>query len=105
MTAVSSLLVAESGTSARKTDFCLYSELSGTTEYNTVQSVPLVEPFLSSGDRLLRYDAAWWLSFREVNTKVTNELKNAMQDESLGASERSAARDRLRDMAEGKFVP
>jgi hypothetical protein len=69
------------------------------------QSVPLVEPFLSSGDRLLRYDAAWWLSFREVNTKVTNELKNAMQDESLGASERSAARDRLRDMAEGKFVP
>jgi hypothetical protein len=69
------------------------------------QSVPLVEPFLSSGDRLLRYDAAWWLSFREVNTKVTNELKNAMQDESVDESERSAARDRLRDMAEGKFVP
>jgi hypothetical protein len=69
------------------------------------RSVPLVRPFLDSSDALVRYDAAWWLSFRQIDATVTNELKRAAQDESLEESQRSSARDRLRDMAEGKWVP
>ena len=69
------------------------------------KSIPLVEPFLISNDPLVRYQAAWWLSFREVNETVTDELKMTMQDKSIEAWARSGARDRLRDIAEGKFIP
>lgn len=66
------------------------------------QTISLVEPFLSSSDPLVRYQAAWWLSFREVNTLVINELNNAMQDETIEEWARSGATDRLRDMSAGR---
>src|SRR5262249_10495646 len=44
------------------------------------QAIPLAEPFLNSSDPLIRYQAAWWLSFRQVNNAVINELNNAMRD-------------------------
>jgi hypothetical protein len=69
------------------------------------KSVPLVRPFLNSSDPLVRYQVAWWLSFRQVDATVMNELKHAEQDESIEDWARSGARDRLRDMAEGKYVP
>jgi hypothetical protein len=69
------------------------------------KSVPLVAPFLDSSDPLVRYQAAWWLSFRQVDATVMNELKYAEKDESIEEWARSGARDRLRDMAEGKYVP
>jgi hypothetical protein len=69
------------------------------------KSVPLIRPFLNSSDPLVRYQAAWWLSFRQVDAAVINELKHAEQDESVEEWARSGARDRLRDMAEGKYVP
>lgn len=68
-------------------------------------SIPLVEPFLKSRDPLVRYQAAWWLSFRQVDASVMNELKHTEQDGSVEEWARSGARDRLRDMAEGKYVP
>ena len=69
------------------------------------KSVLLVRPVLNSSDPLVRFQAAWWLSFRKVDATVMNELKRAEQDESLEEWARSGARDRLRDMAEGKWVP
>jgi hypothetical protein len=68
-------------------------------------SAPLVKPFLNSSDPLVRYQAAWWLSFRQVDATVMNELKHTEQDESVEEWARSGARDRLRDMAEGKWLP
>ena len=69
------------------------------------QAIPLVEPFLSSSNPLLRYQAARWLSFRQVNSAVMNELNNAMRDEGLEEWARSGARERLGDMAAGRYVP
>ncbi|SRR5437016_10302255 len=69
------------------------------------KGVPLVKPFLNSSDPLIRYQAAWWLSFRHVDAMVMNELKHAERDESIEEWARSGARDRLGDMAEGKYVP
>jgi hypothetical protein len=46
-------------------------------------SVPLVKPFLNSSDPLVRYQAAWWLSFRHVDASVISELKHAEQDNSV----------------------
>jgi len=69
------------------------------------QAIPLVEPFLSSSNPLIRYQAAWWLSFRQVNSAVMNELNNAMRDEGIEEWARSGARERLGDMAAGRYVP
>ena len=69
------------------------------------QAIRLVEPFLNSSDPLIRYEAAWWLSFRQVNSAVINELTNAMRDESIGEWARSGARERMIDMATGRYVP
>jgi hypothetical protein len=69
------------------------------------QAIPLAEPFLNSSDPIIRYQAAWWLSFRQVNNVVINELNNAMQDECIEEWARSGARDRLIDMAAGRYLP
>jgi hypothetical protein len=69
------------------------------------QSIPLVEAFLNSSDSLVRYQAAWWLSFRKVNAAVINALNNTMRDKTIEEWARSGARDRLLDMREGKWLP
>ena len=69
------------------------------------QSIPRVEPFLSSGDPLVRYQAAWWLSFRKMDAAVIDELKKTAQDENVEKWARYGARERLRDIAEGRYVP
>jgi hypothetical protein len=69
------------------------------------QTIPLVEPFLNSSDPLVRYQAAWWLSFRKVDAAVVGELKKTSQDQNVEEWARSGALDRLRDMAEGRYVP
>src|SRR5215471_1303008 len=78
---------------------------SWTEELVGRHAIPLVELFLRSSYPLIRYQAAWWLSFREVNNAVITELKNAMQDESIEEWARSGARDRLLDMAAGRDLP
>jgi hypothetical protein len=69
------------------------------------QTIPLVEPFLNSSAPLVRFQAAWWLSFRKVDATVVDELKKTAQDENVEEWARSGARDRLRDIAEGRYVP
>jgi hypothetical protein len=54
---------------------------------------------------LIRYQVAWWLSFRELDSKVIDELTSAMHDESLAEWARSGARDRINDIAQGKWLP
>ena len=78
---------------------------SWTEELIGKQAIPLVEPFLRSSNPLIRYQAAWWLSFRQVNSAVMNELNNAMRDESIEEWARSGARERLGDIAAGRYVP
>jgi hypothetical protein len=78
---------------------------SWTEELIGKQAIPLVEPFLNSSDPIIRYQAAWWLSFRQVNNVVINELTNAMQDECIEEWARSGARERLIDMAAGRYLP
>ena len=65
--------------------FSLVEELIGKN------SVPLIKPFLNSSDPLVRYQAAWWLSFRHVDASVINELKHAEQDDSVEEWARSGA--------------
>ena len=69
------------------------------------QAIPLAEPFLNSTDSIIRYEAAWWLSFRQVNNVVINELNNAMRNYSIEEWKRSKARERLQDMAAGRYLP
>jgi HEAT repeat protein len=69
------------------------------------EATPLVEPFLNSGDPLVRYQAAWWLSFRKVDAAVVDELKKTSQDQNVEEWARSGASERLRDMSEGRYVP
>jgi hypothetical protein len=69
------------------------------------QTVPLVEPFLNSSDPLVRYQAAWWLSFRKLDAAVVGELKKTSRDQNVEEWARSGARERLRDVAEGRYVP
>jgi hypothetical protein len=69
------------------------------------QTIPRVQPFLNSIDPLVRYQAAWWLSFRKVDAAVVDELKKTSQDQTVEEWARSGAIDRLRDMAEGRYVP
>jgi hypothetical protein len=69
------------------------------------QTIPLVEAFLNSSDPLIRFQTAWWLSFRKVDAAVLGELKKTSQDQSIEEWARSGAQDRLRDMAAGRYVP
>jgi hypothetical protein len=69
------------------------------------EAIPLVEPFLNSDDPRIRFSAAWWLSFRKVDATVIDELKKVSQDQSVDESERTTASERLRDMAEGRYLP
>jgi hypothetical protein len=69
------------------------------------RSISRVEPFLNSRDPLVRYQTAWWLSFRKVDGAVTDVLKSTSQDDNVEQWARFGARDRLRDMAEGRYLP
>jgi len=69
------------------------------------EAVNRVQPFLSSSDPEVRYGAAWWLSFRELDAAVMNELRQAAQDQLIQEGERSGARERLRDISDGRYVP
>jgi len=69
------------------------------------EAVIRVQPFLSSSDPEVRYGAAWWLSFRKLDATVMNELRQAAQNQDVQEGERSGAKDRLRDIAEGRYVP
>jgi hypothetical protein len=69
------------------------------------ETVGRVEPFLNSSDPEVRYGAAWWLSFRKLDAAVMNELRKAAQDHNVQEGERSGAKDRLRDIADGRYVP
>ena len=69
------------------------------------EAIPQVEPFLNSADPLVRYQAAWWLSFRKVDAAVLDELKKTSQDHNVEEWARSGASERLRDMAEGRYLP
>jgi hypothetical protein len=69
------------------------------------EAIPLVEPFLNAGDPLVRYQAAWWLSFRKVDAAVVDELKKTSQDQNVEEWARSGASERLRDIAEGRYLP
>lgn len=60
--------------------------------------VPLVEPFLKESDPLVRYQAAWWLSFRNPNDTVVAILLTAANDQTIEAWARSGGVQRLRDM-------
>jgi len=64
-------------------------------------AIPAVEPFLDSNDELVKYQAAWWLSFRQVSDSVTNALGDAKDNPSIEEWARSGARQRLRDMHRG----
>jgi hypothetical protein len=69
------------------------------------EAVGRVQPFLNSGDPEVRYGAAWWLSFRKLDATVMNELRKAAQNHDVQEGERSGARERLRDIADGRYVP
>jgi hypothetical protein len=69
------------------------------------QTIPLVEPFLNSSDPLVQYQAAWWLSFRKMDTAVVGELKKTSLDQNVEEWARSGARERLRDIAERRYLP
>jgi hypothetical protein len=60
--------------------------------------VPLVEPFLKESDPLVRYQAAWWLSFRTPNDTVVAILLTTASDQTIEAWARSGAEQRVRDM-------
>ena len=68
-------------------------------------AVLVVESFLSSDDELVRYQAAWWLSFRRVSDSVTTVLVKTRNDPSIEEWARSGAEQRLKDMREGLWLP
>ena len=76
-----------------------------TEELIGTQSIPRVQAFLMSGDRLVRYQAAWWLSFRTVDATVLNQLRETAQDANTEEWARSGAASRLRDMAGREIRP
>jgi hypothetical protein len=69
------------------------------------QTIPLVEPFLNSSDPLVRFQTAWWLSFRKMDAAVVDELKKTSLDQNLEEWARSGAQERLRDIEEGRYLP
>jgi hypothetical protein len=62
------------------------------------KTVPLVQPFLKEADPLVRYQAAWWLSFRNPNDTVVAILLTTASDQTIEAWARSGAEQRVRDM-------
>ena len=62
------------------------------------EAVPLVEVLLSSPSSLVRYQAAWFMSFRTSDSKVLKVLESIAQDPSVEQWARAGARDRLVDM-------
>ena len=62
------------------------------------KTVPLVQPFLNEADPLVRYQAAWWLSFRNPNDTVVAILVTTANDKTIETWARSGAEQRVRDM-------
>jgi hypothetical protein len=69
------------------------------------QTIPLVKPFLNSSDPLVRFQTAWWLSFRKMDASVVGELKKTSLDQNVEEWARSGAQERLRDIEEGRYLP
>lgn len=61
-------------------------------------AVSAVEPFLTSEDELVRYQAAWWLSFRQVSDAVISVLVKTSKNSQIEAWARSEAKNRLKEM-------
>jgi hypothetical protein len=68
-------------------------------------AVLAVEPFLASEDELVKYQAAWWLSFRRLNDSVINVLVSTKNDSAIDGWARSGAEQRLKDIHQGLWVP
>jgi hypothetical protein len=68
-------------------------------------AVPAVEYFLVSDDDLVRYQAAWWLSFREITSPVINILLDTSNNSSVETWARSESERRLEDIHKGNWVP
>lgn len=64
-----------------------------------------VEPFLASDDELVKYQAAWWLSFRRLNDSVMNALVSTKNNPTIEEWARSGAEQRLKDIYQGLWVP
>ena len=64
-------------------------------ELRGAESVGSVRRFLTSEDRLIRYQTAWWISFRQQSPDVICELIRTAQDGSTEEWARRGARDRL----------
>jgi hypothetical protein len=63
-----------------------------------------VEPFLDSDDDLVKYQAAWWLSFRRLSDSVINILENTKNNPTIEEWARSGAGQRLEDIHHGNRV-
>jgi hypothetical protein len=68
-------------------------------------AVSAVESFLVSDDDLIRYQAAWWLSFREITNLVINILLDTSNNSSVETWARSESERRLEDIHKGNWVP
>ena len=58
-------------------------------------AVPAVESFLVSDDDLVRYQAAWWLSFREITDPVINVLVDTSNNSSVDLARTELRREIL----------
>ncbi len=68
-------------------------------------AVTRVKPFLTSNDELVKYQAAWWLSFRQLNDSVINVLISTKNNRTIEKWARSGAKQRLEDIHHGNWVP
>jgi hypothetical protein len=62
------------------------------------KAVSLVRSFLEESDLLVRYQAAWWLTFRNPSDTVIAILLTTANDQTIEPWARSGAEQRLRDM-------
>ena len=67
-------------------------------------SLPLIKRFLTSNDQLIRYQAAWWLSFRQLDALVVNELEQIAQADGVEEWARCGASNRLAAIGGGVYV-
>lgn len=74
-------------------------------EVDGPSAIPNVSRFLNSDDALIRYQAAWWLSFRDLTAPVMHVLTETSKNPSIEQWARSGARGRLKDIQQGNWVP
>ncbi len=74
-------------------------------EVTGCDAIPDVSRYLTSDDALVRYQAAWWLSFRDLTAPVMHVLTETSENPSIEQWARSGARDRLKDIQQGNWVP